>query len=48
MAVIAFIASIALAGFVASAIRVETSTSQQNSPDYRLVPFAGDCLGYRG
>lgn len=48
MAVIAFIASVACAGALASTIKVETGTSNQNTPDYRMVPFAGDCLGHRG
>lgn len=48
MAVIAFIASVACAGALASTIKVETGTSNQHTPDYRMVPFAGDCLGYRG
>lgn len=45
MAFIAFIASIVLTGLVASFIPVGTTSSMQDSPDYHLVPFAGDAFG---
>lgn len=45
MATLAFVLSIVLTGAVASLIRVDAGTSRTDTPDYHLVPFAGDAWG---
>ena len=45
MAFVVSLASIILAGAVASLIDIDTTTSRFDAPDYHLVPFAGDVFG---
>ncbi len=45
MAYITFIVTMVLAAAAASLIDVDTTTSHADSPDYRLVPYAGDAFG---
>ena len=45
MAYIAFVATVIVAGLVASFIPVDTISSKQDTPDYHLVPYAGDVFG---
>ena len=45
MAIIAFIVSVIATGIVASLVPVDTISSRQDTPDYHLVPYAGDVFG---
>ena len=38
-------ATVIVAGLVASFIPVDTISSKQDTPDYHLVPYAGDVFG---
>jgi hypothetical protein len=45
MAAVAFILSLVFTGIVASFLNVDAGTSHGDTPDYHLVPFAGDVWG---
>lgn len=45
MAYIAFVATVIVAGLVASFIPVDTISSKRDTPDYHLIPYAGDVFG---
>jgi hypothetical protein len=45
MGFVAFVISLVVCGAIASLLDVDSTTSQRNTPDYHLVPYAGDAFG---